>query len=295
MYIIDEKWAEIDIPGLWKSLGINPDSSRNKAACGWDHARITGRIGSNKKVVVCYRVHMSARTTNTHNEFVILEFRMPYCFPVNQPWQLLVYQREENHWFYKGDVLGPDEWYELEVAFHETPDNSLLFSAKRTEVRGTGVYLGAWTLYKLVDGKIKEVLTTYRNSSVSGVLVPLDRHYQAQLWPTLYAWPDIGMTYYIKYNTHGSYLDLIDAKEIGLFGVKKDVLFTWDEKKKVFVFNEKSSECSPKDIDAMLYYDRKSLYERFKKEFNKLRSNGDKYQKKWVELFECSIAKSQAK
>lgn len=295
MYIIDEKWVEIDIPGLWGNLGINSDSSRNKDTCAWDHTRITGRIGSNKKVIVRYRVHMSARTTNTHNEFVILELNMPYCLPVNKPWQLLVYQRQENHWFYKGDVLGPDEWYELEVDFHKTTDNSLLFSVKRTELRGTGIYRGAWTFYKLTDGKIKEVLTTYRNCIVSGVLVPLDRHYQAQLWPTLFVWPDIGMTYYIKYETHGSYMDLIDVKEIGLFGVKKDVLFTWDGEKKVFLFNEKSSECSPKDIDAMLYYDRKSFYERFNKEISELRSNGDKYQKKWGELFEGSITESKKK
>jgi hypothetical protein len=293
MHIVDQPWAEIDVLGLWRSLGIDPDDSTNKSDGGWDHAKMIGSVDSNSKVIVYYRVHMSGRTTNAHNEYVILELKFPYSFPMKQPWQLLIYRRKGGHWLYEGDVLGRDEWYELEVAFHKTPDKSLLLSVRSTEARGTGYYLGQWTLYKFIDGKITEVLRTYGSSSVTQG--GFDGQYRSQLWPTYCAWPDIGMTYYIEYDTHGDYWDLKSAKEITLFGVKKDMLYIWDEKRKMFVFEKASSESSAEGIDAMLHYGPRGFYEGFKSEINELRLSGNKYQKEWAELFERSMEKSSAK
>lgn len=265
IYIVETKWKEVDLLGLWNSLGIDPNDKKGGTVDDVNHYRVAEKIGSGKKIVVDYKVHMSGRVNRGYNKYIILELRLRYCFKDKQPCQLLLFERKGKNWFFIGDFLVPDEWFELKIDFHETPDRSLLFSVIRTDAHGTGYFLAEWTFYKFINGKIKKVLTTY-NNSFTGTLVRLDRCYEAHLCPASYTWPDIAMTYYVMYNTKGSYWDMEEIGEVKLLALKRDVFYTWDEKETIFVFNEKLSEMSPQEVNETLSYGYSDILRRFGKE-----------------------------
>ncbi|MHC4476927.1 MAG: SPFH domain-containing protein [Planctomycetota bacterium] len=291
----ETKAAEVDVFGLWEWLGVypqDPDSTRDVGLSvdGLLQFRI-----ADEKIPVCYQIHLSGKAARVRDKYAILEvtgIRGP--FGDNELWQLLVYRKTGNYWF-KGDILGANEPYGLQVDFHKTPDGSLLFSVRKTTARGTGLYLCEWDFYKLIDGELKKVLTTQGRAHVDGWGLRFNREFEAQLWPTYYTWPGIGMTYYITYDTSGYYCGLSDYRTVDLFRLKKDVCYVWDADKKEFLLDEESSELSRDGIDALWNDGEREFYEKYKERIVKLKSEGSEHQKKWARLFERSMEKSSAK
>lgn len=286
--IIETKWKEIDLLGLWNSLGIDPDDVNDGKRADLSYSQVAEKIDSGEKIVVDYRVHMSGGVNRGYNEYVILELRLRHCFKDKQPCQLLLFQKKDENWFFIGDYFVPHEWFELEINFYETPDSSLLFSVIRTAGRGTGHFLAEWTFYKFIDGEIKKVLTTY-NNSFTGTLMRLDRCYETRLWPASYIWPDIAMTYFVMYNTKGSYWDMEEIGEVRLVALTRDVFYTWDEKEKIFLFNAKLSEASPKEVNEMLSYGCNKILAKFNKEVEGLKRSGSSSQKECIRKIELSL------
>jgi hypothetical protein len=285
------KSVEIDLAGLWDILHLVDNNVGQLNHVGISCSEYRRFLNPTEKIPAVYRIHSSGRATNVHDEYVILELdKMFGPFGDNQLWQLLVFRKIGDYRFV-ADILGANEPYGLELDFHQTPKDSLLFSVKETAGRGTGLHLTSWEFYRFNGGQLKKVLATYGSGHVNGWGMRFNRQYMAQVWPVFYTWPRLGMTYYIKYDKVGYYCGLENRIVIDLFCMKKNVVYHWDNKEEVFLFDKAQSELSPDAIKQLFDDGEDQFREKYRKKISQLWLNGSVHQKKWAKLFEETLVK----
>jgi len=169
----------------------------------------------------------------------------------------------------------------------------LLISIIETGGRGTEVFSNHWVFYKLIGDKLKRVLAILKGGYQEGWGMLFKREYNSEMWPYFYSKPNVGFTYYIKYQGDSVYYDSKIQKEprfIDLFTIKKSVLFSWNAEKREYVLNKKCSQLNDGQIQSIFNDGEKEFYAKFRWRIKLLQFFGDKRQKEWAQVFERVVA-----
>jgi hypothetical protein len=292
IYISNEKSKQVNIKELWKRLGISIENVSWKDDQGKQCYIFSELLQPKKnKIWLYYRTYESWFSTGKENEFVVLELSQ-----FSSSYQLLIFQKEGDNWFYKDNIIIKDNGgYLLDLTFYETDDGSLLFSTIETGMRGTENFSNHWAFYKIIDGKARAVLSTLKSGYHQGWGLRFKREFESKLWPYFFTKPNISFTYFVKYQGDAVISGLTDTEKerfFDLFSIKKDIFFNWDDNKKMYVLDKTRSELNEEDIESIFLDGEEDFYRKYKKEIDKLKVNGNNIQKEWVEKFENVSSKN---
>jgi hypothetical protein len=285
IYIDEENSKDkVNIKKLWNALGIKKEEVSSKVDDGAKERLLFGADEFDRPSIR-YRTYTSHLATDTQDEYVILEFS-----EFNSDYELLLFKKEGEDWVYvTHEVIRENGGYELDLQFLKTDDNTLLFSIVETGGRGTDFFSNDYVFYKLIDGKLKQVLTTLKSGYQEGRWMFFKREYEAQMWPFFFSSPSIGFTYYITFQGDSFYYDS-KFKDVPrffiLFTMKKNVLFNWDPKISQYVLDKKSSQLSEEEMRAISDDGREQFYAKNKARIDSLKHFGTERQKEWAQLFE---------
>jgi len=289
IYIYEERSKDIvAINKLWQRLGIKQEEVSWKEKVSQEKHPLFDMVKYGV-ASLHYRTYTSHIATNIQDEYVIFELNQ-----FNSEYQLLLFRKDDkNNWIYVTNiVLNNNGGWGLDFQFYNTPDNSLLFSITETGSRGDENFSNYWVFYKLINNRLRPVLTTLKSGYHESWEILFKREYSAEMWPYFYSKPAIDFTYYIKYqgNNTSYYSTLKDNQRFfDLFTLRKDVLFTWDEKSKHYVIDRKLSEIDKSEIESILSEGGQEFYEQYKWRIKIMKFFGNACQKEWARMFEKKI------
>ncbi|MEI8348897.1 MAG: hypothetical protein WCI77_01985 [Candidatus Omnitrophota bacterium] len=289
IYIYEEQSKDnVAIDKLWQRLGIKQEEVSWKEKVSQEVHPLFDmfKYGITS---LHYRTYTSHIATSIQDEYVIFELSQ-----FNSEYQLLLFQKKgENSWVYVTNMmLNNNGGWQLDLQFYNTPDNSLLFSITETGSHGEENFSNYWVFYKLVEGKLKPVLTTLKSGYYEGWGISFKREYSAEMWPYFYSKPAIGFTYYIKYQGDSESYDSRfknSTRLFDLFILRRDVLFVWNDKSKQYAIEKKRSQLSSNEIESIFNDGEKGFYEKYKWRVKFIKFFGNDRQKEWARAFERKI------
>lgn len=169
--------------------------------------------------------------------------------------------------------------------------NNKTFYTRVLYDRGSGIYQDAFHFYKIINGKVENVLQLINKSHLIGWGSLIDYQIQLQLKINAATKDEIIATYDYRFAPEAIYVDGISLEEyehIYFIQDKQSIYFEWNPNTLRYEMQEGSDEQSltKKKYEYFWSYgNSKKFIEAFQFEFNQLKSNGTHQQKRLLKEY----------